>query len=325
MANTKGIGLSLPVVFDNAFKEHNLDGTHNNLCGAIKFVSTYAELKTACEDATVHKIYGLANCIGGTTIAPTSYTYIDMLGHTLDWNGAVYGYMFLNAAATHVVYENIHWERTGNGYHLSFNTASKVIACQSTYGVYFWLNGTGVLFWDCTLLSFRQFRIYSGSGHRMVNCTFGAMILTYQVSDIQWIGCRFQNTASIYMAHYSTGPENADFVFSGCHFNLTASTCVYFHHQDAPAATMRNVKFLGCTFEPSSNTRDCITVENDATFTIEDVLFDGCTFRDYNDAYLIPAAVGLARWRFNSNAYLDEAGTRYNFTDPGDFRYTQDG
>jgi len=28
MANTKGIGASLPVVFDNAFKGHNLDGTH---------------------------------------------------------------------------------------------------------------------------------------------------------------------------------------------------------------------------------------------------------------------------------------------------------
>lgn len=52
MANTKGIGLSLPVVFDNAFKEHKLDGTHRAPTALVQYVPIVLKASVAFDDAS---------------------------------------------------------------------------------------------------------------------------------------------------------------------------------------------------------------------------------------------------------------------------------
>ena len=113
------------VNFENAFWDHLFSGAHRRITlaasgKAIAIADTAAKITSYCESADYPIVIipdkGSAYSISAT-IAPVSDKLIIGAGDAeLDWGGAAGGYMFNNAAAGNIIYDNLHFKKTGNDY-----------------------------------------------------------------------------------------------------------------------------------------------------------------------------------------------------------------
>jgi len=331
-------GQPLPVEFHNPYVEHLITGRHKNLVDlpgfggasgkAVCLVSTYAELKAACEDAAVGRVYCLEGTFtGGTTIAPTSYTHIIGIGHVqLDWNGAAAGFMFDNTSATNIHFENLHFVKTGNAYYIRIVSESGFRSCS--------FDGyaqprLGNVYTDCRMYMEDCFvdGIYGslcivGYVINFRGCHIVSKVLVFDAVDVTFEACRFDSYNCVYV-HASNTYHNSDLrlKFIGCYW-LYVYNALYF--EIISEATVGNVKLIGCTLDAISSAYDLIIVRDHASLTVNDVSCSHCIFRGAGNAYTIGANATVARWRFDNNHYPGVT-TRYNFTDPGSFIYTMDG
>lgn len=296
---------------------------------AIRVCATEAEIKAACEDASVYWVLILPGTYTfDAVIEPTSYTWIIGLGQVqMDWDGAAWGKLFYNTSATNVLIRNITFNRTGNIYYcIVLQTRWHIINCHTNDDNCHFLigaayNDTDMVLEHCTIAGGSYI---NGRRILLLNCDVQRILEFVVTKETRLVGCTFRLASIVYIKAETTF-SNRDIVFEACVFETSSYVPFYFMNPSAGAKTIRNVKCLGCTFEPPNNTLDCVAVEDDADLTVEDVSFSHCTFRDYNNCYTIPANPTASRWRFDNNTYIDEMGTTYNFTDPDDFVYTMDG
>ena len=310
-----------------------LEGDGRILVGGsddVRVVSTYAELKAACEDANVHTVYCLPGTYtGSTTIAPTSYSHIIGVGHVqLDWSGAVNAAMFRNASATHVIFTNIQFVKSGNSYYaLFFHDDWRIERCNTVASVYLATETDSVRngIENCPSIA-GNLVIYTVNLWISNSGISGTLSLYPSARIIRIVDCNLIGAWSLINLYANSGEaEDRDIIVSGTTINATSSTvgCIFFRTLAAGAITIKNIKVIGCTLIPKT-AEECIDVQDTADLTVAGVLFDGNTFRDGAVAYNIPSNPTVARWRFNNNTY-DNVTTVYNFTDPGDFVYCLDG
>lgn len=290
----------------------------------IVFADTAADIITAITDTTVGEII-----IGAGTYTFSAETLLSSNQHIIgrgvvnfDWSGAAGGYMFRNAAATNVVFENITWAKTGNNYY----------ACDARAGFHFKkctipntgyrlaVNGTNVLFSD-------RCSIVGGVSVLSAYCTFrDCDLLTnsidvYNATYVKFSNCNLSTYIQVVQEVGYT--VNKSLLIEGCHW-IGGGACVYFYSAAVGAVTIANIRLIGNTFQPTNNTQHCVQVVNNANLTINDLLVEGNYFTTAASAYLIPNGT-QNRWVLSNNKY-ETITTVYNFTGgtQTDFHYCDD-
>lgn len=340
---SKGIGASLPIIFDNAFVDHDEDGSHHltfpldmgghgisDVSGigcangkSITFAQTADEIKAYCEDPGVGVVYICAGTyIILKTIVPTSNTHIIGLGHVrLDWGGAVNGYMMLNTAATDCILDNLHFVRDSAVNYRGPKLGNRALfrGIRSDYlGWWWYVTASDQTFIKCTI---DYLYLDTGVGMDFIGCEFTRTLVIYRARKIRFLNCNYHGVSVLDIYVYSNA--DMDILCAYCDFKTTASYCVWFNQFNN--VTVKNIKFDHCDFEPLNNTKLCIEAEN-AAMTLEDIDFSHCTFRDAKNAFSIPAAVTMTKWRFSNGMYKSIAdASPYNFTVPGSSIFTMDG
>lgn len=289
---------------------------------AVRVVSSAADIKTACEDTTTFLVIILEGSYDiAATIAPTSYTRILGIGHVqLNWTGSTAGHMFNNASATNLVYDNLHIGGSANNFYpIYLRQSDRMYRCEiehKGYGVQAY-NSDGVIA-DCEIKT----RLYVGAVSLEVrNCKLSHEVQILNGRHLRFINC--ESTMWLYFNQASGYTADKSVEVIGGQWGTTTNAAVYFRCASG-TVTISNVKFIGVRLEPVNNTKPAVDVEDDANLTVTDIWFDNCTLADASDAYKIPSNPTVNRWRFDNN-YYSSVTTRYNFTDPGDFVYTNDG
>lgn len=293
----------------------------------VKVAHTAAQVTAYCEDSNVSFVFILPSSYSfSATIAHTSDKKIVGLGDVqLDWAGAAGGYMFNNASAGNVMYEGLHFVKTGNAYK---PVALRAGTVHSDVMRHCLVEDTGD---DLEVLSnyvtIEHCEIYTSllidnnaSFVTVTRCYFEDPVLIKDCMVNYFNMCNFRDTVTIYKGSGYTSTYTL-LTFSACDF-VTGDPSVKFDLDGAGAATIKVVKFMGCLFW---TTNDCVQVANEADLTVDDVLYQGCYFNAATDAYEILNGT-QNRWRFVANQY-ESITNRRNFSGgtQNDFSDVMDG
>lgn len=326
------------VNFENAFKDHKFDGSHRlqtdfdanghlfkNLAGfggsagkAVRIVSTYAELKAACEDANVHTVLCLPGTYSGSTqIARTAHTYIIGIGTVIiDWTGVVDGALFASGVSYCSV-ENISFKGT-NRVQVYLSSQGLISNCRvsgTDYYVIWHANGN-----LCRMDNVVGGMLYLAyDNHVFSNCFFSLVLICEACDKVHFSNCSIctgDPYGALYIYHKSTSSTDRDITWRGGEINGggTVNYCVGISHSDTTAGTpLKNLKFSCVTFMPQATVDPCILLEDDARLDVEDLELIGCTFRDGATGIEVPTNTTLTKPRFVTNVY-DNMTAEQTFT-----------
>lgn len=297
----------------------NIPGYGGSAGKAVRIVSTYAELKAACEDSSVRRVEcEQAIYTGDTAIAITSYKYVLGLGHVqLDWNGITNGYIF-GTAGDHILFENLHFLVGGNTYRpfqftgsSGYITLKNVTTDYQANGIY--LFGSHIKFIDCPAIGNTTYLQNAAiTDVYAVRTTFERPLYFYQGSLMHIEHCVFdQSAGKLGYLVFSVGGSLRDVHVDHC--DVVGNTQLYgILFGVSGTRVAENIKITNGTITAAANRWGILL--NGATLTINDLWVENNAFRDMPTGFGLKILGGtLNRPRFINNRY-DNVGTPLDFS-----------